>query len=305
MTNIWPFMKTFLRSLALFATITSGWATTIDAANKYAYGANIGWIDWRGDTTNGAVIGEYVCSGYIYSANCGWIHLGSNAPANGIQYQNNSATDYGVNHDGSGNLSGLAYGANIGWIVFTNSTATGPLASTDLPRVDLNTGKLRGYIYSANCGWISLSNSFAVVQTDTIQPGTDSDGDGIADAWELQRTNTLTAFTATSDKDGDGSSDLNEYLADTNPFDPNSAFKILAPFVSFGGGNQNDDFITWTSQPTRFYMLEYRTNLTSDPWHSLNALYPPDGATTTRDIGFGASASQRYFRVRVIRPLAP
>ena len=56
-------------------------ATTINAVNKYAYGANIGWTDWRGDTNHGAVLGEYVCSGYIYSANCGWINLGSGAPA--------------------------------------------------------------------------------------------------------------------------------------------------------------------------------------------------------------------------------
>ena len=35
-------------------------ASTINAANKYAYGANLGWIDWLGDTNNGAVIGEYV-----------------------------------------------------------------------------------------------------------------------------------------------------------------------------------------------------------------------------------------------------
>ena len=41
-------------------------ASTIDAAGKYAYGANIGWVDLRGNATNGAVIGQYVCSGYIY-----------------------------------------------------------------------------------------------------------------------------------------------------------------------------------------------------------------------------------------------
>src|SRR6476620_3323638 len=71
-------------------------ATSINAANKYAYSANIGWIDARGNTNSGAVIGEFICSGYLYSANIGWINLGSNAPANGIQYQNNTATDFGV-----------------------------------------------------------------------------------------------------------------------------------------------------------------------------------------------------------------
>src|SRR5215472_1508264 len=103
-------------------------ATSINASNKFAYGANVGWMDFRGDTNRGVVIGEFVCSGYLYSANVGWLHLGSNSPANGIQYQNNSATDYGVNNDGLGNLSGYAWGANIGWINFENTGA---------PKVDL------------------------------------------------------------------------------------------------------------------------------------------------------------------------
>src|SRR6266702_4816696 len=84
-------------------------ATTINDVNSYVCGANLGWMDWRANTANGAVIGEYVCSGYIYAANVGWIHLGSGAPANGIRYQNNSPSDYGVNHDGLGNLRGCAY----------------------------------------------------------------------------------------------------------------------------------------------------------------------------------------------------
>ena len=29
-------------------------ATTISSVNKFAYGANTGWMDWRGDTNRGA-----------------------------------------------------------------------------------------------------------------------------------------------------------------------------------------------------------------------------------------------------------
>src|SRR5690349_12388726 len=172
----------FLLSLISFGLAAeSQAASTINAANKYAYGANVGWMDFRGDTNNGAVMGEYVCSGNIYAANVGWINLGSGTPVNHIQYQNNAANDYGVNHDGLGNLRGYAYGANIGWINFENTGA---------PKVDLNSGRLTGSVWSANCGWISLSNAVAYVQTDVIAPGTDSNGDGIPDAWELQNFGT-------------------------------------------------------------------------------------------------------------------
>lgn len=151
-------------SLSQFKAVA---ATTIDAVNRYAYGANIGWIDWRGNTNNGAVVGIagsqpglYYCSGEIYSANVGWINLGNGSPLNGYAYLNSSSTDFGVNMDNSGNLSGYAYGANIGWIIFE---------STGAPKVDLATGNLSGYAYSANCGWISLNNAFAHVQTDSSQ----------------------------------------------------------------------------------------------------------------------------------------
>jgi len=287
-------MKTFLASLLLLGTITLGWsATTINPTDKYAYGANLGWMDWRGDTNSGAVIGEFVCSGYIWAANAGWIHLGSNAPANGIQYQNNSATDYGLNHDGQGNLRGYAYGANIGWINFE---------STGAPKVDLKTGNLTGYAYSANCGWISLSNAFAVVRTDTIAPGADTDGDGIADTWERQKFSNLTTATATSDFDGDGFSDKNEYLADTNPNDANSKLVITAFSTPSGGTSPS---VTWNSGLTRQYRIEKSLSLTAPSWlDSGLGLISPTGAITTRNFA-DTNAPMRFYRVQAVKPLTP
>ena len=62
-------MKTATLLLALASFIsTASAATTINSANKFAYGANIGWVDWRGDVASGAVVGEFVCSGFIYPA---------------------------------------------------------------------------------------------------------------------------------------------------------------------------------------------------------------------------------------------
>src|SRR5580658_2559144 len=106
------YQKRHLAGLALvssfflppFSSVFAG--TTIDAVNNFAYGANIGWVYARGDTNNGAVIGEFVCSGYLYSANVGWINLGSGSPINRVYYENLSSNDFGVNQDGLGNLRG-------------------------------------------------------------------------------------------------------------------------------------------------------------------------------------------------------
>src|SRR5260221_4791763 len=110
--------RPFVFLISLVLAIQAYAATTINRVNRCAFGPNLGWTDWRADAANGAVIGEYVCSGYIYAANVGWINLGGGTPTNGIYYQNLSASDFGVNQDGLGNLRGHAYGANIGWINF-------------------------------------------------------------------------------------------------------------------------------------------------------------------------------------------
>ncbi len=282
-----------ISAFVLHSSFTAHAATTINATNKFSYGANIGWVDWRGDTNSGAVIGEYVCSGYIWAANMGWIHLGSNAPANGIQYQNNSATDYGVNHDGVGNLRGYAYGANIGWVNFENNGAA---------KVDLKTGRFSGSIYSANCGWISLSNAFAFVQTGNLAPGADTDGDRIADAWERQRFGNLTTANATSDGDLDGHSDLQEYLADTNPNDPTDHLQITTQSFAFGGTLAT---LTWKSTPTRCYFIQKNLDLNTSLWlDSGLGIITPDGAFTMRAFA-DINAPIRFYRVQAVKPLSP
>jgi len=267
-------------------------ATSINAINKYAYGANIGWMDARGNTNAGAVIGEFICSGYFYSANIGWINLGSNAPANGIQYLNNSATDYGVNHDGQGNLRGFAYSANVGWINFESNGA---------PKVNLQTGKLSGSVYSANCGWISLSNSFAVVQTDTIPGGTDSNADGLPDAWERTYFGTI-SVNSNADGDGDGMSNQQEYLAGTDPTNSLDKLKIIAYTTTSGGTNPS---LTWNSVLTRNYHIQKTTNLISQIWTDSGlGVIPPVGSSITRAFT-DTFATNRFYRVEASRPLAP
>jgi len=288
-------MKAALLAVWLLPVWAASAASTINATNRYAYGANVGWLDWRGDDTNGAIIGTFICAGYLYGANVGWLHLGSGSPVNGYAYGNLGTNDYGVNHDGAGNLRGYAYGANIGWVAFETQGA---------PTVDLLTGNLSGYAYGANVGWISLSNAQAFVQTDALDTGPDTDGDGIPDQWEYARAGNLTNMNATSHGDGDGVSDKDEYGADTDPFDTNDYLRVTALSVNSGGTTST---VTWSSHATRLYRVLGCDDLLGGAWatNTPPGLVTPDsGATTTRAVP-GSTATQRFFRVQAVLPPGP
>ena len=297
MNNLLRLLCLLLASASLTLSPHASAQTTIDPTLSYAWSANLGWTNWRPSSGQGASIGEYVCSGYVYGGNVGWINLGNGAPANGIQYQNNSGADWGVNYSpgaapGVATLRGYAYGANIGWI---NFEAVGN------PSVNMSTGQLYGYAYSANCGWINLGNSTTyVVKTNSIAPGADTNGNGIADAWELIHFGNLTTATAVSDSDGDGVSDLREYLEGSDPRNAADNLRItqLGNVGTSGSVLLN---MTFTTTAARIYRIEMSGSLASPNWTDagLGVFLPDSTPTTTRQVT-GTGATQ-FFRVRALQ----
>ena len=69
--------------------------------------------------------------------------------------------------------------------------------------------------------------------------GVDSDGDGLPDAWEESLIaiygGTLAGINPNDDTDGDGISNLNEYLAGTYAFDPSDGFRLALTEINAGG----------------------------------------------------------------------
>jgi hypothetical protein len=267
-------------------------SSSVDGTNAHLYGANIGWINARGDVTNGLHVTAFYCEGRLWSANCGWIGFG-NRPTNGWQYGNVSSDDYGVNVERSGALRGRGYGANIGWIRFE------PQGN---PRVDRFTGNLSGYAYGANVGWISLSNLYGFARTETLDSGPDLDADGLPDAWELSYSGDITNLTAAGDADADGVPDAAEYLADTDPTDDTSLLEIT-DIARAGSTNR----VAWTVEPTRLYRLEQSGGISNETaWSDSGlGLLPPGSGTVLTGLVTDASATTRFFRAEAVVPLSP
>ena len=297
-----PLRKSTHARIALAFVVSAGAvflpaASTIHPTQKYAYSANAGWINFRPDqptSPTGIVFGDYFLSGYAYAANFGWIDFGDGTPTNGIRYQNSSATDFGVNHDGLGNLSGYAYAANVGWINFGWAGSADP----NRPRVDLATGVFSGYAYGANIGWINLGAGYLTTSSMAI---TDTDGDGMADAWEREHFGGLRVANATTDYDRDGARDASEYASSTDPKNPADYMRIVShTYDEFRG--MTSCTVTFTTTPGRMYRLQTSNDLAVWSESGFGTFAPDSGATTTRVVVW-PDASRKFIRAVAVLPL--
>ncbi len=124
-------------------------AGNIDSTNKWAWGGNVGWLNFNPDDGGVTVYDDHL-EGYVWAENIGWIRLGTYTGGDTYTYANDAPGTYGVNNDGSGNLSGYAWSANAGWIRFNPKDSQVTIDST---------GAFDGYAWGENVGWIHFKNT--------------------------------------------------------------------------------------------------------------------------------------------------
>lgn len=181
-----------IHPIIVFTTlVTTTFAqSNIDPARKRAWCENLGWTNWRdaGQPTaaEGIVIRDTFLAGRVWSENAGWITLGNGYPANGLNYANFDASDFGVNVAPDGTLSGRGWSENTGWINFSaGASATPPQPA----RIDC-TGRLNGYAWLENAGWLSLATTgtgkYVALQPSAIPLRCDANLDGVKNGLDVQ-----------------------------------------------------------------------------------------------------------------------
>ena len=125
----------------------------------------------------------------------------------------------------------------------------------------------------------------------------DTDADGLPDYWENRfALNPLLPGDASLDPDGDGLTNLQEFLAGSSPRDAADPTFILG-MRSDGG----DFFFTFKSVAGRTYRIEYTDDFNAPTWLPFGAFVTAIGPTTeVPDPGVIAGHPSRFYRARVL-----
>jgi subtilisin family serine protease len=128
-----------------------------------------------------------------------------------------------------------------------------------------------------------------------LQRIVDTDTNGLPDWWELQYFGHLTGTGPNADADHDGMSNLQEWLAGTNPTNASSCLRLKA----IPTNNPNAFVVKWPSVAGKFYRLERSTNLltgfNSVVQTNIAATAPTNTATDTAIL----PGKARFYRVGV------
>ncbi|MFT5241348.1 MAG: hypothetical protein ACI9X0_002328 [Kiritimatiellia bacterium] len=218
-------------------------AGNIDATSESAWAENGGWLQ-AAATNAGVSVHFYGSSGYLsghaWGENIGWVKFGANT---GGPYVNTTATNWGVNLSSSGTLSGHAWGENVGWITF--DPAFGGVM------INFTNGTFSGRAWGENIGWLTFKGTSPDYGLRTLAFDTQAQG---TPNWWLDHH----AVTETTE-DGDQVPAWKEYVADTDPNDPGSYFRIL----SISNAPPATQVAFTPASPGRSYTLLRRSLLTN------------------------------------------
>jgi len=138
-----------------------------------------------------------------------------------------------------------------GWIGVTNYTFSNlPINKTCFYRVKAAASGNCGLLESAWSDWVWSKQMISTV---------DMDADFMPNWWEDRYFGGITNASATKDADGDGQSNLDEFIAGMNPTNSDSFFRVQA----FNSPSNGVFVLNWDVVTGRVYSIYWKSNLTN------------------------------------------
>jgi hypothetical protein len=163
--------------------------------------------------------------------------------------------------------------------------------------VILNSGTLMvdKFVMTNSCASFVHTGGTLIYSNAVLISSRDDDGDGIPNALDPFP---LEASNAGADSDGDGLTDLQEYLAGTNPTNSASFFGITAITKE-----SNDIRVTWMTGPGKTNALESTAGVAgsfTNNYSVLTNIVTTGSVTNYLDLGAATNVPSFYYRVRLV-----
>ncbi len=286
------------RSSANYTIVTEGFdsgGTSVSSANYSVKGSSTGMIGGVATGGNPLITNKSGYVGQLYDP----IGLVLSATPTTVNEGTTRQLSVIVQLD---DLSTLALASNApAWNV-----VSGPITSVSASGVATaaivyqDTGATVSATYQGNSGQLGLT----VVNVNNDDFGTYA-GDGIDDAWQVQYFGIGNPNAGPNmDPDGDGVTNLFEYVAGTNPTDPNSKFSLLVSPVVGQPGQKKLDFSP--RFPDRTYVVESIPTLITGGgagvWTPLSGSTTSDNGVLRTVIDTGAAGPDRFYHVKITKP---
>ena len=169
---------------------------------------------------------------------------------------------------------------------------------------------LDSFVFHTSDGMFTSSNATLTV---VISAPTDTDQDGLPNYWEQRyQLDSVSPADAQLDPDEDGLSNYQEYLANTNPRDRESDFRILGALRSSNGSN----LVVWNSVGATRYRVQYSDGEAKGRLAFHDIVLPAEFEIDSSPVGSASSMSfiddftrsppvppngQRYYRIRLLQ----
>jgi hypothetical protein len=188
-----------------------------------------------------------------------------------------------------GSIDYLSRSSNfLGWVTFTvpGSAKSGQTYSVSFANADGAPNLRVQYDFETRSAWVVVGGSAAPASI-------------CSDEWKVHFFGSLDNPSAgdLADADGDGVPNWIEYLAGTDPKDPNSRLQ-LSGSVTPAGKAQSQMVLHWLTAPGKAYEVQWASNLFGDLWSTLAAV-SGDGTMASRS-DTNLTATVRYYRLHVL-----